>query len=75
MERAPECKSSSSGGGGGGKAVIGMICGSLVYYHCAYKNSSILTLLPDVFLVLSSLAILGLLFRHLNISLESCCKA
>ncbi|KAL7222894.1 hypothetical protein ACSBR1_024559 [Camellia fascicularis] len=71
MERASKCKSSSSsnGGGGGGKAVIGMICGSLVYYHCAYKNSSILTLLSDVFLVLiSSLAILGLLFRHLNIS-------
>ncbi|KAL7180149.1 hypothetical protein ACSBR1_043380 [Camellia fascicularis] len=71
MERAPECKSSSSvgGGGGGGKAVIGIICGSLVYHHCAYKNSSILTLLFDVFLVLlSSLAILGLLFRHLNIS-------
>ncbi|KAL7192026.1 hypothetical protein ACSBR2_023976 [Camellia fascicularis] len=46
-----------------------MICGSLVYYHCVYKNSSILTVLSDVFLVLiSSLAILGLLFRHLNIS-------
>ncbi|KAF5953187.1 hypothetical protein HYC85_011131 [Camellia sinensis] len=72
MTKEAECKSSSSsdgGGGGGGKAMIGMICGSLVYYHCAYKNSSILTLLSDVFLVLlSSLAILGLLFRHLNIS-------
>ncbi|THF97147.1 hypothetical protein TEA_025551 [Camellia sinensis var. sinensis] len=43
-----------------------MICGSLVYYHYAYKNSSILTLLSDVFLVLfSSLSILGLLFRHI----------
>ncbi|XAR49783.1 hypothetical protein NMG60_11003922, partial [Bertholletia excelsa] len=58
-----------SAGGGGGKAVIGMICGSLVYYHCAFKNSSIVSLLSDVFIVLlCSLAILGLLFRHINIS-------
>ncbi|KAL7237016.1 hypothetical protein ACSBR1_020158 [Camellia fascicularis] len=70
MERAPECKSSNNvGGGREGKAMIGIICGSLVYCHCAYMNSSILTLLSDVFLVLlSSLAILGLFFRHLNIS-------
>ncbi|CAN1139513.1 Reticulon-like protein B22 [Linum perenne] len=67
------------GGGGGsggsrrseiGKPIIGMVCGSLVYYHCAYRNSSLLSLLSDVFIVLlCSLAILGLLFRQLNISL------
>ncbi|KAL6972559.1 Reticulon-like protein B22 [Sarracenia purpurea var. burkii] len=55
--------------GGGGKALILMICGSLVYYHCAFRNSSIVSLVSDVFIVLlCSLAILGLLFRHINIS-------
>ncbi|GAB4841868.1 Reticulon-like protein B22 [Ancistrocladus abbreviatus] len=61
------------GGGGGrgevGKGVILMICGTLVYYHCAFRNSSFVSLLSDVFLViLCSLAIIGLLFRQLNIS-------
>ncbi|XP_059643002.1 reticulon-like protein B22 [Cornus florida] len=52
-----------------GKALIVMICGSLVYYHCAYRNSSLLSLVSDVFIVLlCSLAILGLLFRQMNIS-------
>lgn len=52
-----------------GKTMIGIICGSLVYYHCAYRNSSLLSLLSDVFIVLlCSLAILGLLFRQMNIS-------
>ncbi|OWM81939.1 hypothetical protein CDL15_Pgr007978 [Punica granatum] len=52
-----------------GKAVIVMICGSLVYYHCAFRNSSLLSLLSDVLIVLlCSLAILGLLFRQLNIA-------
>ncbi|XP_009781365.1 reticulon-like protein B22 [Nicotiana tabacum] len=46
-----------------------IICGSLVYYHCAYRNSSIVSLVSDVFIVfLCSLAILGLLFRQMNIS-------
>lgn len=52
-----------------GKPLIVLICGSLVYYHCAYRNSSLLSLLSDVLIVLlCSLAILGLLFRQLNIS-------
>ncbi|MED6107275.1 Reticulon-like protein B22 [Stylosanthes scabra] len=58
------------GGGDGevGKAVIALICGTLVYYHCAYRNSSIVSLFSDVFIVLlCSLAILGLLFRQMNI--------
>lgn len=46
-----------------------LICGTLVYYHCAYRNSSLLSLLSDVLIVLlCSLAILGLLFRQMNIS-------
>ncbi|KAK7272953.1 hypothetical protein RIF29_13998 [Crotalaria pallida] len=51
-----------------GKALIALVCGTLVYYHCAYRNSSIISLFSDVFIVLlCSLAILGLLFRQLNI--------
>ncbi|WOH13747.1 hypothetical protein DCAR_0933258 [Daucus carota subsp. sativus] len=51
-----------------GKTIIGIICGTLVYYHCAYRNSTFLSLLSDVFIVLlCSLAILGLLFRQINI--------
>ncbi|CAK9146117.1 unnamed protein product [Ilex paraguariensis] len=46
-----------------------MVCGTLVYYHCAYGNSSLVSLVSDVFIViLCSLAILGLLFRQMNIS-------
>ncbi|GLU21865.1 hypothetical protein SLE2022_379770 [Rubroshorea leprosula] len=52
-----------------GKAVGLLICGTLVYYHCAYRNSTILSLVSDVLIVLlCSLAILGLLFRQMNIS-------
>ncbi|XP_065864219.1 reticulon-like protein B22 [Euphorbia lathyris] len=52
-----------------GKPMIGLICGTLVYYHCAYRNSSLLSLVSDVIIVLlCSLAILGLLFRQMNIS-------
>ncbi|KAL3528483.1 hypothetical protein ACH5RR_007805 [Cinchona calisaya] len=58
----------SGGGGGGGKPLIVMICGSLVYYHCAYRKLSLVSLVSDVFIVLlCSLAILGLLFRQMNI--------
>ncbi|GAA0138831.1 hypothetical protein LIER_00501 [Lithospermum erythrorhizon] len=50
------------------KALMMLICGSLVYYHCAYRNSSLVSLISDVFIVLlCSLAILGLLFRQMNI--------
>ncbi|KAL9274776.1 Reticulon-like protein [Drosera capensis] len=61
-----------SGCGGGGEAgkammVMVMVSATLVYYHCAYRNSTFLSLVSDVFIViLSSLAILGLLFRHFN---------
>ncbi|XP_021888118.1 reticulon-like protein B22 [Carica papaya] len=52
-----------------GKAMGLLISGSLVYYHCAFRNASILSLFSDVIIVLlCSLAILGLLFRQLNIS-------
>ncbi|XP_024019318.1 reticulon-like protein B22 [Morus notabilis] len=52
-----------------GKPVIMAICGTLVYYHCAYREVSLLSLFSDVFIViLCSLAILGLLFRQINIS-------
>ncbi|XWS20604.1 hypothetical protein CRYUN_Cryun31cG0116800 [Craigia yunnanensis] len=52
-----------------GKALRLLICGTLVYYHCAYRNSTILSLFSDVLIVLlCSLAILGLLFRQINIS-------
>ena len=56
--------------GQGGKAIVMLISGTLIYYHCTFRNSTFLSLLSDVFLViLCSLAILGLLFRHFNISL------
>ncbi|XP_075492931.1 reticulon-like protein B22 [Primulina tabacum] len=50
--------------------VVGaVLSGTLVYYHCAYRNSSIVSLFADVFIVLlCSLAILGLLFRHMNVA-------
>ncbi|XP_051152184.1 reticulon-like protein B23 [Andrographis paniculata] len=50
-------------------AVMGMLSGTLVYYHCAYRHSSVVSLFADVFIVLlCSLAILGLLFRHMKIA-------
>ncbi|KAM0020339.1 putative reticulon-like protein B22/B23 [Helianthus debilis subsp. tardiflorus] len=53
---------------GKAKPLIIMTCASLVYYHCAYRNSTIISLMSDVFIVLlCSLAILGLLFRQMNI--------
>ncbi|XP_027344743.1 reticulon-like protein B22 isoform X2 [Abrus precatorius] len=55
-------------GGEAGKAIIALVCGTLVYYHCAFRNSTLLSLFSDVFIVLlCSLAILGLLFRQMNI--------
>ncbi|KAF3522561.1 hypothetical protein F2Q69_00050029 [Brassica cretica] len=52
-----------------GKAMGLLISGTLVYYHCAYRNATILSLFADVLIVLlCSLAILGLLFRQLNVS-------
>ncbi|KAG6668950.1 reticulon-like protein B22 [Carya illinoinensis] len=52
-----------------GMPLILLISGTLVYYHCAYRKASFLSLVSDVLIVLlCSLAILGLLFRQLNIS-------
>ncbi|ESQ35129.1 hypothetical protein EUTSA_v10009539mg, partial [Eutrema salsugineum] len=52
-----------------GKAIGLLISGTLVYHHCANRNATLLSLFSDVLLVLlSSLAILGLLFRQLNVS-------
>ncbi|EOA36288.1 hypothetical protein CARUB_v10010539mg [Capsella rubella] len=52
-----------------GKAIGLLISGTLVYHHCANRNATLLSLLSDVLIVLlSSLAILGLLFRQLNVS-------
>lgn len=55
-----------------GKVIIALVCGTLVYYHCAFKNSAIVSLFSDVFIVLlCSLAILGLLFRQMTIQYVS----
>ncbi|KAJ3693464.1 hypothetical protein LUZ60_008944 [Juncus effusus] len=55
--------------GGGWRWGVMVVCGGLVYYHCGWRNSSLLSLFADVLIVLlCSLSILGLLFRHLNIS-------
>nr|CAD1840291.1 unnamed protein product [Ananas comosus var. bracteatus] len=52
-----------------GRPAVVLVCGSLVYYHCAYRDSSLLSLASDVVIVLlCSLAILGMLFRQMNIS-------
>lgn len=55
-----------------GRSVIVLLCGTLVYYHCAYREASVVSLLSDVLIVLlCSLAILGLLFRQMNVSYVS----
>ncbi|KAF3494616.1 hypothetical protein DY000_02057541 [Brassica cretica] len=47
-----------------GKAIGVLISGTLVYHHCTNRNATLLSLFSDVLIVLlSSLAILGLLFR------------
>ncbi|KAI3996189.1 hypothetical protein MKX01_022683 [Papaver californicum] len=52
-----------------GKPLILLICGTLVYYHCAYRNSSLLSLIYDVLIVLlCSLVIIGMFFRHISIT-------
>ncbi|KAJ4792092.1 Reticulon family protein [Rhynchospora pubera] len=60
---------STAAGGGGVRWGVVVVCGSLVYYHCGWRDASLLSLFADVLIVLlCSLSILGLLFRHLNIS-------
>ncbi|XP_057453992.1 reticulon-like protein B22 [Lotus japonicus] len=67
-DRELERKTTSVGEREMGKAIIALVCGTLVYYHCAYRNSTVVSLFSDVFIVLlCSLAILGLLFRQMNI--------
>ncbi|KAL3005459.1 hypothetical protein AAZX31_08G221200 [Glycine max] len=43
----------------GGKAIIALVIGSIVYYQCAYRNSTLLSLFSDVVFIvlLCSLAI------------------
>ncbi|KAG8086984.1 hypothetical protein GUJ93_ZPchr0010g10432 [Zizania palustris] len=56
-------------GGGSSRWALGTVCGGLVYYHCAVRRASAVSLAADALLVLlCSLFILGLLFRHLHIS-------
>lgn len=48
--------------------VVLLTCGTLVYYHCTVRTYPLVTLAADVLIVLlCSLVILGLLFRHCNI--------
>eukprot|EP01018_Ginkgo_biloba_P000064 Gb_21862 [translate_table: standard] len=52
-----------------GIPLVCLICGSLVYYHCVVRHTSLVSLVCDVFIVLlCSLALLGLMFRQLNVS-------
>lgn len=52
-----------------GMPLVILICGSLVYYHCAICNASMVSLLCDVLIVLlCSFAVLGMLFRQMNVS-------
>lgn len=52
-----------------GMGIILLTCGTLVYYHCVFRTYNLVTLAADVLIVLlCSLAVLGLLFRHCNVS-------
>jgi hypothetical protein len=63
------CGLSTGAGCGGARWSVVVVCGSLVYYHCGWRDASLLSLFADVLIVLlCSLSILGLLFRNLNIS-------
>ncbi|KAJ0984162.1 hypothetical protein J5N97_002518 [Dioscorea zingiberensis] len=56
-------------GEGRGGTLVAVVCGTLVYYHCGWRESSAVSLAADVLIVLlCSLAILGMLFRQMNIS-------
>ncbi|KAK1602363.1 hypothetical protein QYE76_016404 [Lolium multiflorum] len=69
MEAAATTGGDARGAGGSGRWAVGAVCGGLVYYHCAVRRASAVSLAADVLLVLlCSLSILGLLFRHLHIS-------
>uniref|UniRef100_A0A0D6QXI0 Reticulon domain-containing protein n=1 Tax=Araucaria cunninghamii TaxID=56994 RepID=A0A0D6QXI0_ARACU len=52
-----------------GIPIILLLCGTLVYYHCAVLHTSVVSLACDVLVVLlCSAAVLGMMFRHLNVS-------
>jgi len=52
-----------------GMPVVFIICGTLVYYHCVFRHTTLVSLICDVLIVLlCSLAVLGLMFRKLNVS-------
>ncbi|GLJ37347.1 hypothetical protein SUGI_0757750 [Cryptomeria japonica] len=52
-----------------GITLVLMACGTLVYYHCAILQTTLVSLICDVLLViLCSFAVLGLMFRHLTVS-------
>eukprot|EP00249_Psilotum_nudum_P017949 c26566_g1_i4 orf=658-1167(-) len=52
-----------------GMRMVVLACGTLVYYHCAFRDRSLVTLVSDCLIVLMcSLAVLGMLFRHCNVS-------
>ncbi|KAM7253872.1 hypothetical protein ACFE04_031554 [Oxalis oulophora] len=53
-----------------GKPLVVLVCGTLVYYHCMFRNSNLVSLFSDLLIVLlSSLAVLGLLFRQINVAI------
>ncbi|XP_039131961.1 reticulon-like protein B23 [Dioscorea cayenensis subsp. rotundata] len=66
MEREKAEEGEREGRGG---TLVALVCGTLVYYHCGWRESSAVSLAADVLIVLlCSLAILGMLFRQMNIS-------
>lgn len=51
-------------------AILVLACGSLVYYHCGFRNLNLLSLISDVLFVITwSLAVLGLIFRSFNLTI------
>lgn len=51
-------------------AVLILACGSLVYYHCGFRNLNMVSLISDVLFVITwSLAVLGLIFRSFNLTI------
>jgi hypothetical protein len=51
-------------------ALLVLACGSLVYYHCGFRNHNLVSLISDVLFVITwSLAVLGLIFRSFNLTI------
>lgn len=50
-------------------ATLLLACGTLVYYHCGFRNRNIVALVSDVLYVTTwSLAVVGLFFRSFNLT-------